>query len=153
VTNAPGGGWRACSFWGSRPLSLRSGDKKSGTGLKSTRSWRQGWAPVTCPLSPEPQKPRLTVPVAGGSSRRLVTRNSGSSCPCSVRDLGASVLRHSVFVIFFWFFAAMGLNSGPHPCQAAALPSEPLHQPFFVKGFLRWGLRNHFPEAGFEPRS
>jgi hypothetical protein len=44
------------------------------------------------------------------------------------------------------------LNSGPHSCQAGALPLESLHQPFFVLGIFEIGSHNLFAWTGFKPR-
>jgi hypothetical protein len=52
----------------------------------------------------------------------------------------------SDLVPFFFFWHQWGLNSRPW-----ALLLEPLHHPFFVKGFSRQGLLELFSWAGFKP--
>jgi hypothetical protein len=59
----------------------------------------------------------------------------------------------NILRFFFFFWQHRGLNSGPHICQAGALPLGSLHQPSFVGFFwdrvLRiicpWLALNHHP--------
>jgi hypothetical protein len=50
----------------------------------------------------------------------------------------------------FWGGGTLG-NSGPHTCQADALPLEPLHPPFFVKGFIQDRVSELFAQADLQP--
>jgi hypothetical protein len=63
------------------------------------------------------------------------------ACTCSK----CSQFCHA-FCIFYFFFFSTGV-------WTLALHLEPLHHPFFVLGFLRYGLTNYLPGAGFEPPS
>jgi hypothetical protein len=46
---------------------------------------------------------------------------------------------------FFGFFAVLGLNSGPHACQAGAVSLESLLQYFFILVIFEIGSQNYLP--------
>jgi hypothetical protein len=62
-----------------------------------------------------------------------------------------------VLAFFIFFFVGGGgigvLAQGLTFASQALLPLEPLHQPFFVIGFSKYGLTNYLPRADFKPRS